>query len=160
MKSADINDLESFLEQLRADGESIVQSIRKVHERYSLSLAEAKDAVHHSRAWESEREAHDAFHDQLADAWENTPFDADLDLAPDRFEPFDRVTLTGGPPELPAGATGLIVSAAPETEAPAFTVKFTGPDGADLGVHTLPASRLAHAARTDGWGVVSEGGSR
>jgi hypothetical protein len=50
-------ELESWLEQLRAEGTSLLECVRKVCSRCGVGLGEARDVVVESRAWASDREA-------------------------------------------------------------------------------------------------------
>ena len=57
---------EEILVQLRADGYSILDSIKALTVGAGLSLADAKQAVHLSRAWADRREQNEAFHEHLS----------------------------------------------------------------------------------------------
>ena len=60
-------DLQDVLGYLRANGCTIVESIKATMRLTGTSLAEAKQTVHTSRAWSDRREAHDAFHAVLVE---------------------------------------------------------------------------------------------
>ncbi|EGF93229.1 hypothetical protein ABI_16690 [Asticcacaulis biprosthecium C19] len=59
------NDLARRVEDLKASGHSIVDTIRCLVEIHGLTLKDAKALVHHSPAWAGERIAHEAFHAEL-----------------------------------------------------------------------------------------------
>lgn len=61
-------DLEEVLEALRARSPSIIQSMKVVRDVLELSMSEAKDLVHHSRAWSDMRDEHSELHEQAEDA--------------------------------------------------------------------------------------------
>jgi hypothetical protein len=58
-------EIQEALRQLRANGLSVVETIRLVIEVKGESLEEAKRIVHFSDAWEDMREVYDDFHRAL-----------------------------------------------------------------------------------------------
>ena len=56
---------DDVLAQLRANGGSVVDSIKALMDGAGLSLAAAKQAVHFSPAWADQREQNEAFHDAI-----------------------------------------------------------------------------------------------
>lgn len=58
---------EEVLAKLRERGCSKIDSIRVLMQITNIPLGEAKRVVHLSKAWEQERETHDAFHKSLED---------------------------------------------------------------------------------------------
>lgn len=63
-QGADREDLFSFM---RSQGCSKIDCIVMLKEVFGIGLREGKELVHFSAAWEDVREAHDKFHQQLAD---------------------------------------------------------------------------------------------
>jgi len=58
--------MDEALSQLRADGASIIESVKAVHDVQGCDLAQAKRVVHFSNAWSDvERQQHEHFHDEL-----------------------------------------------------------------------------------------------
>ena len=64
--SACPDDPEAAVAFLREAGLSKIESIKALHDRFGLTLAEGKSLVHFSPAWADRREADDAFHERLA----------------------------------------------------------------------------------------------
>jgi len=67
--------LDDILRFLRANGATIVESIKTTMTLTDVSLAEAKRIVHNSAAWRDRRADHDAFHrllEESAEAVEET----------------------------------------------------------------------------------------
>jgi ribosomal protein L7/L12 len=58
-------DLESVLSMLKENGFSQIDCIRGIIDLTGSSMAEAKETVHLSRAWEATRERSDEFHKSL-----------------------------------------------------------------------------------------------
>ena len=63
-------DLDEVLRLLRANGFTMIDSIKATMELKGVSVAEAKEIVHASGAWSDRREAHDAFHRALEETVE------------------------------------------------------------------------------------------
>ncbi len=61
-------DLDAAMVFLRQAGLSKIGSIKALHDRFGLSLAEAKTAAHCSTVWVDRRDADDAFHRELLEA--------------------------------------------------------------------------------------------
>lgn len=61
-------DRESFLQALRAQGATKIESIRALRRSAKISLAEAKEAAHFSQTWADVRESDDRFHEVAIDA--------------------------------------------------------------------------------------------
>jgi ribosomal protein L7/L12 len=59
---------EEILISLRDEGSTIIESIKVMRELHGLSLGDAKDFVHVSRAWADRRELHDAVHERAIEA--------------------------------------------------------------------------------------------
>jgi hypothetical protein len=57
--------VEDVLARWRADGLSILDSIRSLSHIADLSLGDAKQVVHRSQAWSDLRTAHDRVHKEL-----------------------------------------------------------------------------------------------
>ncbi len=141
MKRNTNTDLEGWVQKLRDEGCSILETIKKVRERYHLSLEEAREAVHFSPAWAAERPALEKFEREFFEIWEKVPLEADAETERDVFHPYDLVQLTGGPPDLPEGARGVILeiqATAPST----CNVEFFSAGAAPLGVFTVKSSQL------------------
>ncbi len=64
--SACPDDPELAVAFLREAGLSKVESIKAMHDRFGLTLAEGKALVHVSAAWADRRENDDAFHERLS----------------------------------------------------------------------------------------------
>lgn len=60
-------DLEEVLRFLRANGFSVIDSIKATMEVTGASLAAAKKKVHRSEAWRDRRGTHDEFHRTLVE---------------------------------------------------------------------------------------------
>lgn len=60
-------DLEEVLRFLRANGFSVIDSIKATMELTGASLATAKETVHRSEAWRDRRGTHDEFHRTLVE---------------------------------------------------------------------------------------------
>ncbi len=83
-------EVEEVLEALREKCPSIIQSMKVARDVLGLPMNEAKDLVHHSRAWSDMRDRHSELHEQAeAAAWSKPTQNADgsfrveLDLARD-----------------------------------------------------------------------------
>jgi predicted acyltransferase (DUF342 family) len=57
-------DIQNVLEALREKSPSIIQSMKVVRDVLKVPMNEAKDLVHHSRAWSDIRDDHSEFHAQ------------------------------------------------------------------------------------------------
>lgn len=66
-------DLEEVLEALREKCPSIIQSMKVVRDVLGLPMNEAKDLVHHSRAWGDMRDEHSELHEQAEAAVQVKP---------------------------------------------------------------------------------------
>lgn len=62
--------MESFLQELRARGAGQIDCIKAVREIAGISLGEAKEIVHYSRTWADMREASEALHETAYKALE------------------------------------------------------------------------------------------
>lgn len=60
-----VDDIIAFM---RAQGHGKIESIKVLHDLRKLTLAQAKNIVHFSPAWEDRREADDALHEDVARA--------------------------------------------------------------------------------------------
>ena len=61
-------DMEAVLEALREKSPSVIQAVKVIRETLEVSLAEAKDLVHHSRAWSDMRDELSELHDRAEEA--------------------------------------------------------------------------------------------
>ena len=56
------DDIQRVLEALREKSPSIIQSMKVIRDVLGVPMNEAKDLVHHSRAWSDMRDHHSDFH--------------------------------------------------------------------------------------------------
>jgi hypothetical protein len=57
-------EIEPILEALRSKSPSIIQSMKVMRDILNLPMSEAKNLVHHSRAWSDMRDVHSELHEQ------------------------------------------------------------------------------------------------
>lgn len=60
-----VDSWDEALSRMRADGFSIVDSIKVTKSVLGVSLADAKRIVHDSSAWRDQRDSADRFHDSI-----------------------------------------------------------------------------------------------
>lgn len=69
--SAEGCDIEDILDALRAKSPSIIQSMKVLRDVLGVPMDEAKQLVHHSRAWSDMRDEHSELHERAEAANDN-----------------------------------------------------------------------------------------
>ena len=84
-------DIETILDAMRERSPSIIQSMKVVRDILGVSMEDAKQLVHHSRAWSDMRDEHSELHERAEAALRRQPqpnadgsLGVDMDLREER----------------------------------------------------------------------------